>query len=198
MKSKSVLWFYTGEPGSEAFNESIYNLCDFSYTQVLVLFRSATRCKIFVFLSGRADYWYGDFYWSSNQEPRLIWNHVGDEPWKTAELLNGYENYNKAFNTVQYRREGNRVFLRGMFTKGTLALPLFKLPEGYRPSKELEMTAIVLSTVITEGFIPQNEVLRNCIEIQRNGDVVPGRYYNDKRDKIYSWASIDGLSFSLD
>lgn len=58
------------------------------------------------------------------------------EPWKALTLTNQYAAYGHAHSMPEYRKEGARVWLRGVVTRG--ALPggptvLATLPAGYRP-----------------------------------------------------------------
>ncbi len=61
------------------------------------------------------------------------------EPWinvGTPEVpfLNGTYNYAAGNRPVQFRKEYGRVFIRGLVADVTVGLPIFVLPEGYRPS----------------------------------------------------------------
>lgn len=54
-----------------------------------------------------------------------------EEQWIPVTFSGGWVNVGGAFQTAQYRRIGNRVFLRGSISSGTGAA--FTLPAGFRP-----------------------------------------------------------------
>jgi hypothetical protein len=55
-----------------------------------------------------------------------------EEQWIAPTLTNGWTNVGGAFQVAQYRRIGNRVFLRGSIAPGTSSA--FTLPVGFRPA----------------------------------------------------------------
>jgi hypothetical protein len=57
----------------------------------------------------------------------------------------GWGNYGAPFNTVQYRKVGVRVYLRGLAISASNRAaddPVFTLPAGFRPLGQLMFTAI--------------------------------------------------------
>lgn len=56
--------------------------------------------------------------------------------WTDASLTNGWSNFDSPGPTarnVQYRKIGDLVYLRGCMKNGTLNVPAFNLPAGFRP-----------------------------------------------------------------
>jgi hypothetical protein len=50
-------------------------------------------------------------------------------------LLNGFSNFSSPpYSIAAYRKQGDRVWLRGVLSVGTNSQPLFILPTGFRPS----------------------------------------------------------------
>ncbi|MCK8523075.1 hypothetical protein M0D21_15970 [Aquimarina sp. D1M17] len=103
-----------------------------------------------------------------------------DSGWQTPVLLNNVTNYSTAFQGVRYRKKNNIVFIEGMI-KGQTAdnnttIVVFKLPTGYRPSKQLVFTCTKTGNVSIR------------IDVKSNGDVT---CYNFGA----SWTSISGISF---
>lgn len=194
MPSNSIVWFTTGDTNSNGFyNESIYNITNYYYCTVIIWKKDITRGMIQIFLcgNGRTDYYSGNIMRFSNGITRASISHIGSEPWITPTLLNGFENYDSAFNPVQYRLENNRVFLKGMLKNGTLNKPLFNIPARYLP-KKLEMLVGYCDTSDTNA-----NQLRHLVEVNpSNGSIIPGRYAGSSL--TYSWYSLDGLSWSID
>ena len=59
-----------------------------------------------------------------------------DSGWITiTNLQNGAKNWDSNFAPPQYRKIGKVVYLRGLFTAGTMELAQFVLPDGFRPNQ---------------------------------------------------------------
>jgi len=72
-----------------------------------------------------------------------------EEAWKGATLLNGYSNQGSPFAIVSYKKDIlNVVHIKGLATKATPDyLPIFNLPEGYRPAEERNIGGININRV---------------------------------------------------
>ena len=59
----------------------------------------------------------------------------GDAAWIPVTFQNGWVNYGPPVQTVQYRKIGDVVYLRGTAKSGTVGsgTPIFTLPVGHRP-----------------------------------------------------------------
>jgi len=81
--------------------------------------------------------------------------------WYDFTLLNGWSNYGSGFETAQYYRSGQRVYLKGLITGGTTTQGtiLCTLPVGFRPQEDILVSTV--SNHVSEVFY-----------IQTNGDVV--------------------------
>jgi len=62
-----------------------------------------------------------------------ITNYVLRTAWTGVAYSNGWADLAAGTQAVQYRKEGDRVFVRGMMKGGTLASVAFTLPVGFRP-----------------------------------------------------------------
>jgi hypothetical protein len=57
--------------------------------------------------------------------------------WLNVTFMNGWTNYASGFQTAQYRKIGDIVYLRGLVAGGTVGQPICNLPVGYRPPAHL-------------------------------------------------------------
>ena len=55
-----------------------------------------------------------------------------DSVWKYPTLLNNWSN--KDFSKCRYRKIGNIVYIEGVVGGGAEAVPIFMLPNGYKPT----------------------------------------------------------------
>lgn len=62
--------------------------------------------------------------------------------WTDVTFTNGWVNYGGAAQTVQYRKLGDRVEIRGAAKNGTPGTQIFQLPEGFRPPAELTLIEV--------------------------------------------------------
>lgn len=53
--------------------------------------------------------------------------------WANVTFQNGWVNFGGLYQTVQYKRIGRRVYVRGLMKAGTVGAVAFQLPAGYRP-----------------------------------------------------------------
>lgn len=75
----------------------------------------------------------GQSWWDGTGEARFLdVNYVGDD-WVNVTFQNSWTDYGSPYQTVQYRREGRKVILRGLAKSGTMGLPMFTLPTDCRP-----------------------------------------------------------------
>lgn len=60
------------------------------------------------------------------------------EPFQLATLQNSWANINGVYSSMSFSRDSlGRVTLMGIGKSGTIGLPMFTLPVGYRPVKNL-------------------------------------------------------------
>lgn len=59
-------------------------------------------------------------------------------PWTNVTFQNGWANYNNGFQTVQYRKVGDVVTVRGLMNGATVPSVAFQLPVGFRPVLALQ------------------------------------------------------------
>lgn len=71
--------------------------------------------------------------------------------WITPTLLNGATSYGPF--TPQYMKQGDRVYLRGQVVLAALGTTVFKLPEDYRPDRDMRFLGYSYSTQPTSGEI---------------------------------------------
>ncbi len=59
-----------------------------------------------------------------------------DSGWQTPTLTGSWANYGSGKQNAQYRKQGDKVTLRGLVKSGSGTI--FTLPVGYRPAAELD------------------------------------------------------------
>ena len=64
---------------------------------------------------------------------------VRQEPWKPVAFLNDFQDLGGNWQHVEYRRDNfGAVLIRGLCKRASASTaPIFTLPEGYRPKKDL-------------------------------------------------------------
>jgi hypothetical protein len=73
-------------------------------------------------------------------------------PWVAPALLNGWVNAGGVIQVAQYRKIGDRVFVRGEVKNGSNNTPVFQFPVGFRPPASLYFPALVAGGV-AGGFL---------------------------------------------
>lgn len=99
--------------------------------------------------------------------------------WTAPALLNSWVNSGGALQVAQYRKEGDRIHLRGSIKTGALTTVAFNLPVGFR----LPATQLFDAVMTTTGTV-------GAIYVNANGDVVP--YYGGNTE-----VHLDGINFSV-
>ena len=98
-----------------------------------------------------------------NQVPALP---IPDTPpgWMPVTFTNGFYNYGGTYQTCQYRKVGDVVYLRGLAARASdSALPMFTMPVGFRPPAD------VIFTVQTNGGSLRLDILSNGNAQQQPG-----------------------------
>lgn len=96
------------------------------------------------------------------------------------QLLNGYVHHNSGYNIPQYKKEGNKILLRGMVRNDTTTDQyIANLPVGYRPKNN-----VYLSAVKNDGFVP--------IVISPDGNIICYMYRKSE------WLDFGEIQVSLD
>lgn len=73
--------------------------------------------------------------------PVESWNEVGTDG--APLFLNSWVNYNSSYSTAAYYKDPlSVVHIKGFVKNGTLAQPVFQLPIGYRPIKDLYIAVL--------------------------------------------------------
>lgn len=67
--------------------------------------------------------------------------------WTAPTLLNSWANYGGGYQTPEYRKIGDIVYLRGIIGGGTLSSQAFTLPTGHRPPLQVQFGKIGSSTI---------------------------------------------------
>ena len=63
-------------------------------------------------------------------------------PWTDVTFQNGWTNFGGGYQTCQYRKVGDIVYLRGLMTHATGNSVAFTLPAGFRPPAALEYPCV--------------------------------------------------------
>ena len=102
------------------------------------------------------------------------------EQWIAPSLINSWVNYGSPYADAGYYYDRARVYIKGVLKTGTSATIAFTLPEGYRPSEELDFP-IFQSGGAAGAFVT----------IQTDGDVyITG-------SSVSTFASINNISFRV-
>lgn len=88
----------------------------------------------------------------ANAPPTPVWN--------IPTYTNSWTSYGAGFAPARYMKVGNIVFVSGLVRSGTIGLPVFTLPVGYRPAYSVS-TASQANNVFS------------LLEILSNGQVTP-------------------------
>jgi hypothetical protein len=62
--------------------------------------------------------------------------------WTAVTFTNSWVNFGSTQQTVQYRKVGDMVQIRGMMKSGTIAAGAFTLPSGFRPPADQNFSTV--------------------------------------------------------
>lgn len=128
-----------------------------------------------------------------------------DTGWVDVTFQNGWSNYGGVYQTVQYRRVGSKVILRGLAMGGTIAAAIFTLPAGFRPLKRNIVAGVVNTSTFTSGAASTgtahthsiaNRDVAYRINIDDNGTVALATPSGVTHANGY--VSLSGIEFYLD
>ena len=81
-------------------------------------------------------------------------------PWITPTLLNGWVNFDVSTDNATYYKDSlGWVHIRGVVSSGTISLPIFNLPAGYRPLKNQHRIEANNNNFAVIVFKPNGDVL---------------------------------------
>ena len=100
-------------------------------------------------------------------------------PWTAVTFQNGWVNYGGVYQTAQYRRVGDIVYLRGFIAGGTINAAAFTLLAGFRPPAYMHFSAVSAGAG-HDGL---------CY-VEASGAVTPAFGSN-------TWFSLEGIFFSV-
>ncbi|ALN55397.1 hypothetical protein GLE_0038 [Lysobacter enzymogenes] len=102
--------------------------------------------------------------------------------WVAPTLNAPWTNFGDLFAAVGYRKDGNRVQLRGVVKSGAGGTVVFVLPAALRPSAQLIMTTL------SDVAAPTR------IDVRANGEVFVGLPPSAQ----VAWLTLDGISYCTD
>lgn len=111
---------------------------------------------------------------------------AADTGWIAPSLTNSWANV-AAFNTAGYRKQGNRVYLRGGILGGTSGTTAFTLPAGFIPTAAIDFLATVSWTI--------NPGIEN-VGITTGGAVIPSLVTSGTGSATA--LVLDSISFAID
>lgn len=106
--------------------------------------------------------------------------HKGN--WQTPTLNAPWANYGDPFATAAYRKDGNRVQLRGRVKGGAGGSSLFTLPLGFRPPAQQTYA------VMSDGTSPTH------VDIKSNGEVTVAQ----PTSGVLGGLSLDAVAFFVE
>ena len=102
-----------------------------------------------------------------------------NKSWQEIILTNEWENYGAGYQSAQYKKIGNQIFLRGLIRNGSNNTIAFTLPSGYRPPADLKFTTNT-----------NNEGGTAVVTINASGTVTINHYTG--------WVALEQISFFID
>lgn len=95
--------------------------------------------------------------WVRSDNGEMRWRSNGvtyPTDWTPVTFTNSWVNFGGVYNTCQYRKVGDIVYLRGLMSSGTIGLASFTLPAGFRPPADLYFSTV--SNNLFGSFILQS------------------------------------------
>ena len=117
---------------------------------------------------------------------RFLQPYVQQEKWTNVSFLNSWTNFSTSYGTAQYRKDPlGRVHLRGLVKRtvaGYAGQPIFILPTGHRPAKNLLFVAVGNNRFARVDVQPSG-----VVEVALGDSATPE-----------SFLSLDGISFEAE
>ncbi|NRR93135.1 hypothetical protein HSX10_16280 [Winogradskyella undariae] len=84
-----------------------------------------------------------------------------DTGWQTPTLLNSITNHSSTYHGARYRKKNDVVYIEGVVKGGTASgtVTIFKLPNGYRPSKRIIFNSYRANGVFRTDVYPTGDVI---------------------------------------
>jgi hypothetical protein len=114
------------------------------------------------------------------QELTDLLSTVTPTAWTAVTFQNSWANYGSGWQTAQYRKIGDIVYLRGLIAGGASATTAFTLPVGFRPPSSL-LFAVDKET-LTHGRL----------DVLSSGNVAPSWLAGSS-----AYFGLDGIQFSV-
>lgn len=104
----------------------------------------------------------------------------GADKWTVPTFQNSWVNYDLGYAQAAYMKRDGIVYLRGTVKSGTLNLPVFTLPAGFRPAAHLAFPAMIYSATTTSGAASAGTahthpvtplITATQLEVRSNGEV---------------------------
>ena len=131
-------------------------------------------------------------------EPYITLTRIYSEDWNDVQLQNSWYNFETGFSNVQFRKENNRVYLRGLLhtpKSGPIQeTTIFTLPSGYRPKYSK------IFSVRGEALDPTNNKTAFVFRLDiRPSGIVIFEPFNARVDGSNGgYISLEGISFEID
>lgn len=191
MPDYSILDYYVN--GTTIISNELKELTGTNTIEVIIHRLLSQMVLIYVHISAIPIIYYKS-YRLDMEEYEMQWSIIGKETWITLPLLNNWKNYSNTteyFNSIQYRKENNRIYLRGIVQGGETNSPIVQLPPIYRPQKRKIFTSIFRPTVTGAHIIAQ-------IEVDINGSVYIRNNESDKNYSNIAWVCLDSINFEIE
>ena len=203
MPNKTILSFDTTGEGTSitSKNNNIKELVGSYYTNILIIKRQNDRVMIWINILGNRNKntsFLGMFYSANTVEPYITLTRIHSEDWNDVQLQNSWYNFETGFSNVQFRKENNRVYLRGLLhtpKSGPIQeTTIFTLPSGYRPKYSK------VFSVRGEALDPTNNKTAFVFRLDiRPSGIVIFEPFNARVDGSNGgFISLEGISFEID
>ena len=205
MPNKTILSFDTTGEGTSVTskNNNIKELVGSYYTNILIIKRQNDRVMFWINLIDNSNKdknvtFLGRFYSANTVEPYITLTRIYSEDWNDVQLQNNWYNFGSGFSNVQFRRENNRIYLRGLLhtpqTGSIQETTIFTLPGGYRP----KYTKIF--SVRGEALDPINNKIAFTfrLDVRSNGLVIFEPSNTKVNGSNGGFISLEGVNFEID
>lgn len=203
MKERSILRYETTTSDVPNVNylctNELYSITG-SYYNLVEIIRHTTSSETIKIYDRDAsnDTWKGMYIASARSKDNLIsdFTFIGKTAWKDLTLLNGWKRYNDFFPTLQYRRENDRIYLRGLVKRTAETTPSSNTIIAKVPTQTFPKYTTLNSQVINYNKNNISTETSVRVDISNKGEIIIDPNGNQSLI-IVGWLSLDNVSWSI-